>query len=95
MLERLFVGDEYLTLENDETATLKYFVLEHSKVMEETNDDVMTYGFEIEKWTKNTVERDVVYDVTTKKDTAFDVMYMLKENKLMPVHLKDVVADML
>ena len=79
-MERLLVGDEYLALENDEMALLKYFVVEGSKVMEGTNDKITTYGLEIEKWTKHDVERDAVYDVTTKKDMAFDMMYSIKEN---------------
>ncbi len=94
-MERLLVGDEYLALENDEMALLKYFVLEDTKRIEGTNDKRKTYGLEIEKWTKHDVERDAVYDVTTKKDVAFDMMYSIKENKLMPVHLKDVVMDMI
>ncbi len=94
-MERLLVGDEYLALENDEMALLKYFVIEGSKAVEGTNDKLTTYGLEIEKWTKHDIERDAVYDVTTKKDVAFDMMYSIKENKLMPVHLKDVVMDMI
>ena len=94
-MEKLLVGDEYLALENEEMALLKYFVVEVTRTMEETNEKQKTYGLEIEKWTKHDVERDVVYDVTTQKEKAFDMMCSIKENKLLPVHLKDVVGDML
>ena len=94
-MERLLVGDEYLTLENEDTTMLKYYVLEESIYQKNTNDERKTYGLEIEKWTKDSVERGVVHDVTTKKDVAFEMMDLLKENKLMPVHLKEVVMDML
>lgn len=94
-MERLLVGDEYMALEDDEMALLKYFVLEGAELVEGTDEKQKTYGLEIEKWTKHDVERDAVYDVTTKKEKAFDIMYSLKENKLLPVHLKDVVMDLL
>ena len=94
-MERLLVGDEYLALENEEMALLKYYVVEGRKEVEGTNEKKPTYGLEIEKWTKQDVERNVVYDVTTQKERAFEMMDTLKENKLMPVHLRDVVMDMI
>ena len=94
-MERLLVGDEYLALEDDEMALLKYFVLENTEFVEGTSEKHTTYGLEIEKWTKHYVEKDAVYDVTTQKEKAFTIMDSLKENKLLPVHLKDVVGDLL
>ncbi len=94
-MERLYIGEEYLALESKRVATLRYFVLEESKKVEGTESDVSTYGLEVEKWNGKNVERNFVSDVTTNKEYAVDVMDCLRKNKVMPIHLKDVIADML
>ncbi len=94
-MNRLLIGEEYLALENKRVALLKYFVLEQSKVFDETNDEMITYGLEIEKWNGSSVEKDFVHDVTTEKEYALRILDSLRRNKITPIHLKDVLIDML
>ncbi len=94
-MNRLLIGEEYLALENKRIALLKYFILEQSKAIEKNENEITTYGFEIEEWNGNNVEKSFVNDVTTEKDYALKVTDCLMKNKVMPVHLKDVLVDLL
>lgn len=94
-MERLYIGEEYLALENKRVATLRYFVVEESKSVEASKDKINTYGLEVEKWNGKKVESDFVSDVTTDKEYAVDLMDYLRKNKVMPIHLKEIIVDML
>lgn len=94
-MERLYIGEEYLALENKRVTTLRYFVFEESRKVEETGNNISTYGLEVEKWNGKKVESDFVSDVTTDKEYAVDLMDYLRKNKVMPIHLKEIIVDML
>lgn len=94
-MDKFFIGEEYLALENKRIVELKYFLLEQSKFVEETGESTKSYGIEVEKWSGNNVEKDFVNDITTEKECAVSITNCLKKNKIMPVHLKDVIVDML
>lgn len=94
-MERLYVGEEYLALENKKLATLRYFVVEQAKSAEGFDKTFSTYGLEVEKLSEEKVESNFVNDVTTNKEYAVDLMDCLRKNKVTPVHLKDVLIDML
>ena len=94
-MDKFFIGEECLALENKRIVELKYFLLEQSKFVEETGESTKSYGVEVEKWSGNKVEKDFVYDITTEKECAMDITNSLKKNRVMPVHLKDVIVDML
>ena len=57
-MERLYIGEEYLALENKRVATLRYFVVEQSKSVEDSKEGISTYGLEVEKWNGKKVERE-------------------------------------
>lgn len=94
-MDKFFIGEECLALENKRIVELKYFLLEQSKFVEETGESTKSYGIEVEKWSGNKVEKDFVYDITTEKECAMSITNCLKKNRIMPVHLKDVIVDML
>lgn len=94
-MDKFFIGEEYLALENKRIAILKYFLLEQAKISDETGKSVVSYGIEVEKWNGNEIEKDFVNDITTEKTCAISITNCLKRNKIMPVHLKDVIVDML
>ncbi len=94
-MERLYIGEEYLALENKRVATLRYFVVEQSKSVEDNKEGISTYGLEVEKWNGKNVESGFVSDVTTDKEYAVDIMDCIRKNKVTPIHLKDIVVDML
>ena len=94
-MDKFFIGEEYLALENKRIVELKYFLLEQAKISDETGESIVSYGIEVEKWSGNNIEKDFVYDITTEKECAMNITNSLKKNKIMPVHLKDVIVDML
>lgn len=94
-MNKFFIGKENLTLENQRIVELKYFVLEETKIIEETGESKKTYGIEVEKWSESNVEKDFVNDITTEKEYALNITNCLKENQITPVHLKDVIVDIL
>lgn len=94
-MDKFFIGEECLALENKRIVELKYFLLEQSIISEDTGESKLSYGIEVEKWSGKKVEKDFVYDITTEKEYAMNITNSLKENKIMPVHLKDVIVDML
>ena len=94
-MDKFFIGEESLELENKRIVELKYFLLEEAKFVEETGESKKTYGICVEKWNKNELENDFVHDITTEKENALRITNCLKENKITPIHLKDVIIDML
>ena len=92
---KLLMGEERLELENEEVASLKYFVLEEAKFVEETGETVKTYGISVEKWKNESRESSFVSDITTQKEDIMRITNSLKENKITPVHLRDIIIDML
>ena len=94
-MDKFFIGEEYLALENKRVATLKYFLLEEAKIVEETGEMKNSYGIKVEKWIGKDLEEDIVSNVTTEKENAKSITLCLKENKVTPVHLKDIIVDML
>lgn len=94
-MSKFFMGEEYLALENKRIVELKYFVLEQSKIIEETGEKIVSYGIEVEKWSGKNLEKDFVYDITNEEDEIKRITNCLKKNKVTPVHLKDIIVDML
>lgn len=94
-MEKFLIGEDSLTLENERIASLKYYLLEQSKIIEETGENLIAYGIEIEKSEGSNVEKDFVLDITTQKECALNITNTLKNNKITPIHLKDIIIDML
>ena len=92
---KLLMGEERLDLENDEVANLKYFVLEEAKFVEETRENMKTYGILVEKWKNESKESSFVSDITTEKENIMRITNCLKENKITPVHLRDLIMDII
>lgn len=94
-MDKIFIGEESLTLENKRIVKLKYFLLEEAKIVEETGESKKMYGICVEKWKGDELEKDFVNDITSERENAMSITNCLKENKIMPIHLKDVIIDML
>ena len=94
-MDKLFIGEERLALENKRIVELKYFLLEEAKFVEETKESEKTYGIYVEKRNGELLEAEIVKDITTEKENAMQITKCLKRNKVTPIHLKDVIVDML
>ena len=92
-MSKFLLGEE--SLDDKGEIKLKYFLLEESKYVEETSENVKCYGIEAQKITKDNIEKNLVHDITTEKESAVSMVNILKNNKIMPIHLQDVIMDML
>ena len=92
-MNKFLLGEE--SLDDKGETRLKYFLLEESKYVEETSKNVKCYGIEAQKITKDNIEKNLVHDITTEKESAVSMVNILKNNKIMPIHLQDVIMDML
>lgn len=90
VVSRLFVGKENL-----EDWELRYYILKEVKFYEEWKEEKMSYGIEIEKVKLDEVEKNSVEDITCNENTIKKMMNIIVKNQVLPVHLKDVVEDMI
>ena len=72
---------------------LKYYVLENE--LEDNDKKFKEYGIEIEKNDFSKVERSQVANITTNQTRIDDIVKTLMKNSVTPVHLHDVIVDML
>ncbi len=94
-MTKFCVGSERLEVSNGAKVELKYYILKQEKFYAELNESYISYGLEIEKNEKDFCERNFVEDITCDSEIIDFMSCKLKENKVLPVHLKDVVIDML
>lgn len=91
-MKKIYVGKEFLdVLEN--TLELKYYILETEYKVDNMN--IKEYGIEIEKYSYSKIERIQVPNVTTDQTRIDFIVKILMKNSVTPVHLHDVIGDML
>ena len=86
-MKKFFIGKETVTCENK--FELKYYVLENKK------KDYTEYGIEIEKTDNFNIEVNQVTDITTDQTRIDYIVKSLMQNSVTPIHLHDVIEDML
>lgn len=94
-MSKFCVGIELLDMLDGGKVELKYYILKQEKFYAELEKTYVTYGVQIEKNSSHMVESDFVEDITCDSDKINDITCKLKENKVLPIHLKDIIIDMI
>ena len=92
-MKKYYIGKEILSTSNIANAELNYYVLEDEKDDEKLK--IMEYGIEIEKRENARIEKSQIKDITTEYSKVECVVKILMANSVTPVHLHDVIMDML
>lgn len=92
-MKRYYVGKEALDLVDSEGFELNYYILEDE--VDEEDMRFSKYGIEIEKKEKTRIEKSQVNDITTDQARIDFIVKTLMKNNVTPVHLYDVIVDML
>lgn len=94
-MAKICTGEEQLDGVEGQIVELKYYILEQKVFYEDLNEELTAYGLEIEKRDNTMTETSKIEDITCNKKEIDEITRMLKDNKVLPVHLNDVVLDML
>lgn len=94
-MTRFYIGRKDLEISDSRIVELKYYILEQKKFYEDLNEELIAYGIEIEKIDNAITEVNRVEDVTCDDAKIKSLAHMLKENKVLPIHLNDVILDIL
>ena len=94
-MTKFCVGSEHLKVQNGVNVELKYYILKQEKYYPELNKQYTIYGMEIEKKDNDFVESNLIEDITCDADEINLISCKLKKNKVLPIHLKDIISDML
>ena len=86
-MKRNYIGKETLDFE------LKYYILEEEVELESSKH--IGYGIEIEKQDNTRVEKSQIKDITTDQTKIYYIIKLLMKNSVTPIHLHDVIEDML
>ena len=86
-MKRNYIGKETLDFE------LKYYILEEEVEVESSK--YVGYGIEIEKQDNLRVEKSQIKDITTDKKRIYYIVNLLMKNSVTPIHLHDVIEDIL
>lgn len=92
-MKRNYIGKETLTLHERSSFELKYYVLVEN--IENENETFTKYGIEIEKQDSMKVEKSQIKDITTDQTRIDYIVKSLMKNCVTPIHLHDVIEDML
>lgn len=88
-MKKYYIGKETLNTIECETFELMYYILENEA------DNFPEYGVEIQKKTSSRIEKSQVPDITTDQTRIDFIVKTLMQNNVTPVHLHDIITDML
>ncbi len=94
-MARFYIGGEDLEVTDSRIMKLKYYILEQEMFYDELKRNMIAYGIEIEKIENETVETSSINNVTNDVQKINEIGHILKENVVLPVHLEDVILDIL
>ena len=92
-MKRNYIGKETLEIFESSAISLKYYILEDE--VEENSKRYVAYGIEIEKQDCKRIEKSQVKDITTDQTRIDSIVKSLMKNNVTPIHLHDVIEDML
>lgn len=92
-MKRYYIGKETLNAIECEAFELMYYILENE--VEYENNNFLEYGVEIQKKTSSRIEKSQVPDITTDQTRIDFIVKTLMQNNVTPVHLHDIITDML
>ena len=96
-MARLFIGREDIMKPDGSLIKVSYYITKENKYYEELKMNSISYGFEVEKMSENeeSNERSIIKDVTCNEEEAYRIAGLIKDYGVLPVHLKDVVEDLI
>ena len=92
-MKRSYIGKETLEIHEKSSFVLKYYILE--EVVENESSKHVEYGVEIEKQDSSRIEKSQIKDITTDQTRIDYIVKSLMRNSVTPIHLHDVIEDML
>ncbi len=90
-MKRYYIGKETLEAFESGSFELIYYVLEN----EGEHNNFSEYGVEIQKKTSSRIEKSQVPDITTDQTRIDFIVKTLMKNNVTPVHLHDIITEML
>lgn len=94
-MTRFYIGGEDLEVTDSRIMKLKYYILEQEVFHDELKRNIIAYGIEVEKIENEKIESSSIYNVTSNVQKINEIGHILKENVVLPVHLEDVILDIL
>lgn len=94
-MARFYIGGEDVNATDSRILKLKYYILKDELFYEEFNKSIVTYGIEIEKIENEAIESSCVSNITCDSSKINEIGYVLRKNQVLPVHLRDVILDIL
>jgi hypothetical protein len=99
-MDKQYCGYETLLGESGNKIELQYYILKQSQLYLDICETKIAYGIEIVKREvmKNKdlfVEESRVDDITTNLFEAKNIVNSLKRNQVTPIHLKDVLENLI
>lgn len=92
-MKRSYIGKGTLEILDSSFIELNYYILEEE--IEEKSNKYVEYGIEIEKKDNSRTEKSQVMDITTDQTRIDYIVRSLMKNSVTPIHLHDVIEDML
>lgn len=94
-MAKVLVGKEDVEVPDGSIVELNYYIVKENIFYEELNARHVSYGIEIEKVANqfSNHERNFLRDITCNRKEILRIADLLRKNKVMPVHLKDVMED--
>ena len=92
-MKKYYIGKETLKILESTDLELSYYILENEHEID--NIKFTEYGIEIEKKDANRIEKSQVVNITTNQTRIDFIVKTLMKNNVTPVHLHDVIEDML
>lgn len=90
-MRRHQVGECLVKAESEEIYRLEYFIIENEELLR----DKTTYGIEIIKTGIDSMEENRVQDITTIEEKIKSISEKLITNKVFPIHLQDVIENLI
>lgn len=90
-MQKQFRGSSFLKI-SDEEIKVDYYLIEETKFFYEDEKPRTTYGIEI---VENDNESEIIKDITLDEEKAVDMIDIMKNNDVLPIHLHDVIEDLL
>lgn len=92
-MKRSYIGKETLVIHEKSSFDLKYYILEEEVELESSKH--IGYGIEIEKQESSRIEKSQIKDITTDQTRIDYIVKSLMKNSVTPIHLHDVIEEML
>ena len=91
-MQRQYQCSCFLKTDENEKLKFDYYIVSESKVFFNEEKPRFTYGIEIIDYNNKS---EAISDISINKEEVIKMIDILAKNVVSPVHLKDIVEDML